>query len=53
MRNLPLIEVEDPLRRDILKKSKFSTKTMRKYILATCPFLEEAITNDMPDKIAI
>ena len=51
--NLPLIETEDLLTRDIMKTPKISTKTLREYTLATRPLLEEATMNNMPEKISL
>ena len=53
MRLTSMIEVEDILTKDILKTSKISTRTLRKYILAAFPLLEEVITNDIPEKITL
>eukprot|EP00171_Calliarthron_tuberculosum_P022099 IDg22099t1 len=53
MRNQPILEVDDPLTRGIVKTKAVSSKSVRKYILSMVPLVERAVAAEMPEKFGL
>ena len=49
LRNMPIIEIENPLTRSIVKIEPFSSKTIRKYIISTAKETEKAIAAELQE----
>jgi len=49
VRNMPLTEIDDPLTRKLAKIESFTSKTIRKYIIATAKETEKAIALELKE----
>ena len=54
MRNIPLMEVDNPLTRKMMEsKRSISSKSIRKYMLQMVPLVEKVISNKLPEFFAL